>query len=256
MAIENVSVNGNLIATDEVGGLMFQIVKLAHGADGAMVMVSDSNPLPVSGGLTFSGAIPAGTNNIGDVDVASLPGALSGITPGAAYSTQPGLPSMGVRQDTAAALADDGELAPLTVDNLGRLRVASLVSLRTTDAVSAALAVDKLMNDRTELTPKFARANVASGTTDGSIVAAVASKKIRVLAFRINLAGTATNVTFNSKPAGAGTAISEVFQLDARGGFSGGFSPVGHFETASGEGLSVTTAAGSQVGIGVVYVEV
>jgi hypothetical protein len=129
-------------------------------------------------------------------------------------------------------------------------------SARTTDTVSAALATDKILNNLTELTPKFAKANIAASTTDGALVALVAAKKLRVLSFRIHAAGTATNVTFTSKPAGAGTAISELFACGANGGRSEAFSPIGHFETAAGEGLSVTTGAGSTVGVGVTYCEV
>ena len=127
---------------------------------------------------------------------------------------------------------------------------------RTTDSISAVLATDAIMNNLTALTPKFAKANVTASSTDSNIVTAVGGKKIRVLSFRIHAAGTATNVTFNSKPAGAGTAISELFACGANGGRSEAFSPVGHFESATGEGLTVTTGTGSTCGIGVTYVEV
>jgi len=126
----------------------------------------------------------------------------------------------------------------------------------TTDAITVKLATDKIMNDLTALTPKFAKANIAASTTDGAIVTAVTSKKIRVLALRVTVGGTATNVTFNSKPAGAGTAISELLAFAANGGSRDPFSPIGHIETASGEGLTATTGAGSTVGIGVIYVEI
>ena len=106
------------------------------------------------------------------------------------------------------------------------------------------------------LTPKFAFANVAASQTDSAIVAAVASKKIRVLALYAVAGGTATDLTFNSKPGGAGSAKSAKFANGANGGEVLPFSPVGWFETVSGEGLSVTTGAGSTTGIGVVYIEV
>ena len=106
------------------------------------------------------------------------------------------------------------------------------------------------------LQPKFAKANVAASQTDSAVITAVAGKRIRVVVFRIHAGGTATNVTFNTKPSGAGTAISELFACAANGGHHGTFSPVGHFQTASGEGLTVTTGGGSTVGIGIVYVEV
>lgn len=96
--------------------------------------------------------------------------------------------------------------------------------------------------------------NIAASQTDASLVAAVAGKIIRVVVFRLHAGGTATNVTFNTKGAGAGVAISELFACGANGGRADGFSPVGHFETVAGEGLTVTTGAGSTVGIGVKYV--
>jgi len=99
-------------------------------------------------------------------------------------------------------------------------------------------------------------ANVAASQTDASLVTAVAGKIIRVVLFRLHTGASATTVTFNSKPAGAGTAISETFACGANGGRADGFSPVGHFETAAGEGLTVTTGSGATTGIGVKYVVV
>lgn len=127
---------------------------------------------------------------------------------------------------------------------------------RTTDSISSARATDVVMDNQTAVTPKFAKANVAASQTDSSVVAAVTAKKIRVLSFRVMAGGTATNVTFNTKPAGAGTAISELFACGANGGIAPAPSEWGHFETVSGEGLTVTTGSGSTVGIGVVYIEV
>ena len=63
------------------------------------------------------------------------------------------------------------------------------------------------------LTPKFAFANIAASTTDGAIIAAVATKKIRVLSWIAVAAATATNITFTSKPAGAGAAKSALLHL-------------------------------------------
>ncbi len=120
----------------------------------------------------------------------------------------------------------------------------------------AALATDFLFDGHSELTPKFALANVAAGQTDSQVVAAVAGKKIRVLAAVVVAGSTATNITFNTKPAGAGSAISCLLANGANGGAVLPFNPVGWFETAAGQGLTVTTGAGSTTGIQVVYVEV
>ena len=99
-----------------------------------------------------------------------------------------------------------------------------------------------------------AKANIATATTDGAVVSAVANQKIRVFGV-IAIQGTSVGaITFNSKPAGAGTAISAAFSPAASGGFT---LPVGDgpwFTTNAGEGLTVTTGATTTaVGIQVVY---
>lgn len=126
----------------------------------------------------------------------------------------------------------------------------------TPDPHGVYLATDGIRNGATLLTPKFAFANVAASQTDSNLVTAVSSKKIRVLALYMVSGGTATNVTINSKPAGAGAAISALIANAANGGAVLAFNPVGWFETVSGEALTATTGAGSTTGIGVVYVEV
>jgi hypothetical protein len=75
---------GTTIAADDVGGgVLHQRVKLTWGVDGTGTDASASNPLPVVqtgthniGTVTavtaISNALPAGNNNIGDVDVATI----------------------------------------------------------------------------------------------------------------------------------------------------------------------------------------
>lgn len=97
-------------------------------------------------------------------------------------------------------------------------------------------------------------ANVAASATDSSLVSAVPGKKLRVLAVVINQGDTtASTVVFNSKGSGAGTAISPTLKAAANGGFVVPFNKEGWWETASGEGLTVSTGAGSTTGIVVVY---
>jgi hypothetical protein len=171
-----------------------------------------------------------------------------------------GLLGLAVRRDTPTTIADaNGDYGALSIDDEGKLWVnigEAIAAGRGSDSISSALATDALMVFNTACVPKFAKASIAASTTDGALVAAVTSKKIRVISFRIMVGGTATNVTFRSKPGGAGSDISELFACGANGGSHGAFSPVGHFETVAGEGLSVSTGAGSASGIGVVYIEV
>lgn len=79
----NPGAGGSDLATDDIGGVHFQRVKITWGADGTANDAAAANPLPVvqTGTLNvgtvtavtaISNALPAGTNNIGDVDVLSI----------------------------------------------------------------------------------------------------------------------------------------------------------------------------------------
>ena len=102
-------------------------------------------------------------------------------------------------------------------------------------------------------------ANVDASTTDAALIAAVAGKRIVVLSIFAHAQGTVeTNVTLNSKPASvtAGSAITSTKQIGPNSGWvQNRGTPVDYlFSTKNGEGLSVTTGAGSAVGIDVTYV--
>lgn len=100
--------------------------------------------------------------------------------------------------------------------------------------------------------PSYAKANVSAAVTDSVIVAAIAGKKIRVVACAFVCGATATNATFNS----GSTAISMLFANAANGGAVLGFNPVGWFETNAGEALTLTTSSGSTTGVQLVYVPI
>lgn len=95
---------------------------------------------------------------------------------------------------------------------------------------------------------KFAFANVAASATDSAVVSAQTGKKIRVLNVAVSCGATPSTVTFNTKPAGAGSACSATFNnsISLPDGD-------GYFETNAGEGLTVTTGAGSTTGIQLAY---
>lgn len=99
----------------------------------------------------------------------------------------------------------------------------------------------------------YAFANVSASSTDAALVSAVAGKSIRVLGLVVIAGATATNVTFNSKPAGSGAAVSMLFACSANGGAVLPTNGNGWFQTLAGEGLTVTTGAGSTVGIQLVW---
>lgn len=102
------------------------------------------------------------------------------------------------------------------------------------------------------LTPKYAVLDVgASG--NNTLIAAVASKKIRVLAAFLIAAGT-VNVRFQS--GAGGTALTGQVNLVANAGFVLPFNPVGWFETAVNTLLNLELSAAVSVDGSLVYVEV
>lgn len=126
----------------------------------------------------------------------------------------------------------------------------------TNNALATMQAVDGLSSAGTLVAPLRAFQNVAASTVDASIVASVSSKKIRVVAALFVTGATSTTLTFNSKGAGAGTAISVQFQNGSNGGAILAYNPLGWWETNTTEALTVTTGAGSTTGVQVVYVTI
>lgn len=176
---DNVAVTagaGTTIASDDIAGVQYQRIKVAHGADGSATDTSSTNPLPV----------------------------------------------------TAPAAA------------------------RTTHSIAVALQTDAVMSNLSSLTPKFFSETVVASDTDEELVALVASKKIRVLALAAQCGGTATDITFESST----TTRKHKIPAGVNGGQVLPFNPVGWFETAAGESLTVTTGAGSSCDISGVYIEV
>jgi len=115
---------------------------------------------------------------------------------------------------------------------------------------------DGVFVSSTLLTVKRAWANLAVGT-DTAFVSAVATKKIRVLGVILTAPGPAT-IVFNSKPAGAGVAISASLNLSNGTGAAVLVLPpevCGWFETVAGEGLTATVATNA-VSAHILYAEV
>lgn len=111
--------------------------------------------------------------------------------------------------------------------------------------------------------PKTAFANIAPSQTDSSLIVAVPSKRIRVVAGWAIAAGTVTDITFNTKPIGSGVAITSDIHCGVTGGMlmpsppqtAVGEPPIGYFETNVSEGLTATTGAGASVGVTLRYIE-
>lgn len=101
---------GTTVATDDVGGVQYQKIKIDVGGDGASAALSTSNPLPVSdagGSLTVDGT----------VTVADLPLSQASTTSG-----QKGVLVQGA-VTTGAPSYTNAQTAPLSIDTNGALRV-------------------------------------------------------------------------------------------------------------------------------------
>lgn len=146
-----------------------------------------------------------------------------------------------------------GKLAANSGVDIGDVDVTSQPArAATTDAITAKLATDAIMNGLTALTPKFAPIDAAS-SGDNTIVAAVSGKKIRVLALFLVAAGT-VNVRFES--GASGTARTGQMNLVANSGFTLPFNPVGWFETDATTLLNLELSAAISVDGCLTYVEV
>lgn len=118
--------------------------------------------------------------------------------------------------------------------------------------VQATLETNQMTAAGTILTPKFAAlALSASGNT--TVVAAVTSKKIRVLALAFIANGT-VNVKFQT--GAGGTDLTGLFYLVANTGAALPFNPAGWFETGSGVLLNANLSAAIAIGGCLTYVEV
>lgn len=85
---------------------------------GNSISVDDNGgSLTVDGSVSLAAALPAGTNNIGDVDVLTLPGSLQGYAEDAAHATgDTGVQALAVRTDSPANKSGtDGDYEPLQV---------------------------------------------------------------------------------------------------------------------------------------------
>jgi len=199
-------------------------------------------------------ALPAGTNNIGDIDVLTLPALPAGTNNigDVDVLTLPALP---------AGTNNIGDVDVLTIaagdNNIGNVDVVTLPALVAGTALVGSVNVQldaSTMRDGagTALTPKFAIIDHAT-SGNNTLVAAVASKKIRVLAGLLIAAGTVI-VRFES---GAdGTALTGQMNLVANVGFQIPFCPVGNFETAATTLLNLELSAAVSVDGWIVYVEV
>jgi hypothetical protein len=164
--------------------------------------------------------------------------------------------SIGAPAD-ASATSDTGTFSLISLFKraLGYLSTIATAAADTTtlSPTKAVLATDAIVNGTAQLTPKFA-VIAASTSGNNTLVAAVASKKIRVLAYNI-IGNGAVNAKFQT--GAGGTDLTGLKYIAAAGGgICAPFNPVGWFETASGALLNLNLSGAIAVGGELVYVEV
>lgn len=213
--------------------------------------------------VSVGAALPAGSNVVGKVGIdQTTPGTTNGVQVNAALPA--GANVIGaVKTDqtthgvTDQVASDVTKVAGNTVNtgngtvSSGTQRVA-LASDNTPFNVSASSETSQVFSGTTALTPKFA-VITASSSGATTIVSAVSSKKLRVLALNL-IANAAVNVKWQSHV--TPTDKTGLAYLGANGGYILPFNPVGWFETVSGEALDINLSGAVAVGGHLTYIEV
>lgn len=136
-----------------------------------------------------------------------------------------------------------------------QLSAASVSTVPASDAPAQRVSQDTnvLLNGNTALTPKF-KVITASSSGATTIVALVASKKIRVLAWDIKV-NAAVNFKWQSHV--TPTDLTGLYYNSGQGdGVARAFNPLGYFETVAGEALDINLSGAVAVGGVLTYVEV
>jgi hypothetical protein len=206
-------------------------------------------------------ALPAGGNNIGDVDVLTLPGTAgeSAALPSVfvVVAGDDGTDTHPLQVSTAGDLkvtldTEQVDISDRAARDMGKIDIAAFdVALPTGTNKLGVVSQDiEPSNGATALTVKFAEVDVA---TSGSsqIVAAVAGKKIRVLAYVLVASGGANTCEWRD----GATPVSGGMGFDQYGGASAACSN-GLFETTANTALNLNLSAATSVDGHITYVEV
>lgn len=155
----NAGVGGDTIAADDIGGVKYQIVKVAVGADGAASLVSNSNPVPVSdagGSITVDGTVELGATSLAALESITVSGGSITVD----GTVELGATSLAALENISATVSDGGgsitvdgtvelgstTLAALETIELGATSLAALESLTTITTVSTVTAVTAITN--------------------------------------------------------------------------------------------------------------
>ncbi len=238
----------SVIPCDSVNGLDVDVTRVSGNVTVVQATASNLNASVVQSG-SWAVTLNAGTNNIGDVDVASLPtnslanGNLVHIDYDTGAGTQ-NLPVVGFGLPASGgAVAGGTSSNPIRVDPTGT----------TTQPISGTVNANQSGSwSVTNLgSGKSLKLAAVSLTTTGTIVPAVSGKRIKV--YRYAIQGRNDGVTLQFRDGSAGSSLSIEWIFNAREGVSSGSvsPPEFLFGTSAGNSLD-----GVVTGIGTVWVEV
>jgi hypothetical protein len=223
------------IASDDIGGVQYQRVKIAHGADGSATDASSASPLPVTLGsasvpVTIAAAVEI-ANDAGNplpVSASSLP-----LPSGAATAAkQPALGTVGTPSADVLTVQGATSMTPLKVDGSATTQPVSAASLPLPSGASTAAKQPALGTAGTASSDVLTVQGIASMTAlkvDGSGVTQPVS-------------GT---VTVNALPTGTNT-VGNVGLIPRT---SGGCSASKTISAATTNATSVKASAGQVFGI-------
>ena len=218
---DNYTISSVTYRSDDIGDIQHPGVKVMHGADGAAAFASAADPLPVTGTVAV--------NEAKAEDAASANG-------------DRGIPVLAVRQDTlSSSTSNDGDYGFLKADSSGRLFVRAdfvAASDNTTDSVSATIDSSYMMDDHTRIAPTFYSGTITAGT--GTMVAAVASKKARVISANFTMSASANFNILNG--ASGASLIGTRYSLSSLGLQ---YNPAGHFQTGTNTALIGSVSTGT-----------
>lgn len=226
----NTGSGGDVIASDDIGGVKHQRVKISLGADGSAtdalggagavsaavqrVTLASDDPAVVA--LQILDNAIAG--NEMQVDIVS--GAIAGIVDDAAFTpaTSEVLPVGFFADESSADSVDEGDTG------------AARMSLDRKQYAIAHQETSTIYQNGTARTPGFAIIDAATSGDNTLLAAQGAGNKIRVTSLMLVSAGT-VNVRFES--GAGGTALTGQMNLVANTGFVLPHNPCGWFETAA-----------------------
>jgi hypothetical protein len=245
--------------------------------------VSDANPLPIGGSVAVSNfpasqtiagtvavsnfpAFPLTQDVAGTVDVGNFPATQTvagtvavsnlpatqpvsgtvtanagtgtfGVSGTVAVSNFPATQPVSGTVALAAGAASIGTIANAAFGVTGALPAGT----NLLGSTAAGLRYDTLYGGTTPATIRFAAVSLSAS---GTIVAAVATKKITVLKWSL-WAASAVDVKFQSSTGSVDLTGALPYAGTGKGPLgSGAFCPVGHFQTAAGDALNLNLSAG------------